>query len=180
MASAPTRIDERTFGRIYDEHSAAVFRTARSILGDAHAAEDVTSEVFLQLWRRPGTFDPARGCIGSYLRMVARSRALDLWRRESAAAGARRRLDEQGERLHSDAAADRVERVSAVPAVRAAVRRLPPEQREAIGLAYWGELSAPEIASRCGLPLGTVKSRLRLGLEKLHRDDALPAVAAVG
>src|SRR4051794_24767285 len=77
--------DPSAFARVYDEHSPGVYRAAYGIVRDATMAQDVTQDVFLRLWRRPRTFDSGRGEIGSYLRLMARSRALDLWREGQAA-----------------------------------------------------------------------------------------------
>ena len=80
------------FARVYDEHSPAVYRAAYGFVRDATLAQDVTQDVFLRLWRRPRTFDAGRGELGSYLRLMARSRALDLWREGQAAGRAGDRL----------------------------------------------------------------------------------------
>lgn len=150
---------------------AAAFR----ILGRHAEAEDVTQEVFLRFWRDPERFDPARGELGSYLRLMARSRALDLWRQEQAAGRARDRLkllvrdDDLGAEQRP---AGQAERDEARQAVRAALRRLPPAQREALVLSYWGSMTADEVARRSGVPFGTARSRVRLGLEKLRREWA--------
>src|SRR4051794_17911609 len=133
---------------------AAAFR----VLGDAALAQDAVQDVFLRVWRRPEAFDPARGDLGAYLRLMTRSRALDLWRETQVRGRAADRLkvlvdpEETREELFSD---DR-------DAVRDAVGRLPDAQREAVVLAYWGGLTAGQIARRGELPLGTAKSRLRL------------------
>jgi RNA polymerase sigma-70 factor (ECF subfamily) len=167
--------DPAVFGRAYDEHSRVVYTAAYRILGNPAQAQDVVQDVFLRLWRRPRTFDAARGELGPYLRMMARSRALDLWREGQAAGRASDRLkvavaqaeppDEAG---RPSAQAERREQGETV---RAAVRRLPDAQREAVAMAYWGGLTADEIARRSEVPLGTAKSRLRLGLEKLRADS---------
>jgi RNA polymerase sigma-70 factor, ECF subfamily len=165
--------DPVVFGRIYDEHSRAVYTAAYRILGNAAQAQDVVQDVFLRLWRRPRTFDSARGELGPYLRLMARSRALDLWREGQAAGRASDRLklavarEPRDERDRPSAHAERGEEAATV---RAAVRRLPDAQREAVVMAYWGGLSADEIARRIEVPLGTAKSRIRLGLEKLRAD----------
>ena len=170
--------DPVTFGRIYDEHARGVQAAALRILGNAAQAQDVVQDVFLRLWRNPHKFDASRGEIGSYLRVMARSRALDLWREAQAAGRADDRLrlavaqdepraDERPERLVLQSADRRT--------VRAALRTLPDAQREAVVLAYWGGLTAEEIARRAGVPLGTAKSRIRLGLVKLRSEmDASP------
>jgi RNA polymerase sigma-70 factor (ECF subfamily) len=158
--------DATTFGAIYDEHVAGVLRTASAIVGDQAAAEDVAHEVFLDLWRRPEQYDATRAELGAFLRVKARSRALDALRRASSSA---RLFDRCKEELHFEAPAH-VEDPATAPTVRAAVRRLPEAQREAIALAYWGGLSCTEIAAQRGLPLGTVKSRMRLGLARLSQD----------
>jgi RNA polymerase sigma-70 factor (ECF subfamily) len=168
--------DPSAFARVYDEHSPGVYRTAYGIVRDATMAQDVTQDVFLRLWRRPRTFDAGRGEIGSYLRLMARSRALDLWREGQAAgrAGDRLRLvTETQERRPDDLPPVAVERDHDRAEVREALRELPSVQREAIVLAYWGGLTAAQIARRSGVPLGTAKSRIRLGLSRLR--DVLQA-----
>jgi RNA polymerase sigma-70 factor (ECF subfamily) len=131
----------------------------------------VTQDVFLKVWRHPQKFDARRGELGSYLRLMARSRALDLWREGQAAGRASDRL-----KLAVAIEAPRTdERPGAMAeletdrrAVRAALATLPAPQREAVVLAYWGGLTADQVARRCGVPLGTAKSRIRLGLTKLR------------
>jgi RNA polymerase sigma-70 factor, ECF subfamily len=165
--------DPREFERAYDEHSRGVYAAALRILGNPAQAQDVTQDVFLRLWRRPGRFDPRRGDLGAYLRLMARSRALDLWREGQAAGRMSDRLKivaVAGEAPVDIAPAPAVERGEARTAVRAALERLPIAQREALVLAYWGGLTADEIARRVEVPLGTAKSRIRLGLARL-RDE---------
>jgi RNA polymerase sigma-70 factor (ECF subfamily) len=145
--------DPVTFGRIYDEHRRGVHATAYRVLGNSAAAQDVVQDVFLRVWRNPSKFDARRGELGSYLRLMARSRAVDLWREGQASGRAEDRL--------ALAAADR-------STVRDALGRLPDRQREALVLAYWGGLTADQIAARAGVPLGTAKSRIRLGLARLR------------
>ena len=84
--------DPAVFGRAYDEHARSVYAVAYRVLGNAAQAQDVVQDVFLRIWRRPRTFDAGRGELGAYLRMMARSRALDLWREGQAAGRASDRL----------------------------------------------------------------------------------------
>jgi RNA polymerase sigma-70 factor (ECF subfamily) len=179
--------DPAAFALAYDEHSAGVYGAAYRILGDAARAQDVAQDVFLRLWRNPGRFDAKRGELGSYLRLMARSRALDLWREGQAAGRASDRLKlvvAQDEPRVEDRPAAAAERDDEREAVRAALRKLPSAQREALVLAYWGGLTADQIATRAGVPLGTAKSRIRLGLAKLRSEVAdavggsVPAAAA--
>jgi RNA polymerase sigma-70 factor (ECF subfamily) len=174
--------DPTTFARAYDEYGATVYAAAYRILGDGTRAQDVVQDVFLRLWRRPTAFDARRGELGSYLRLMARSRALDLWRESQAAGRASDRLkivveDDDGrpEERPSDAA----ELGDARSTVRAALERLPDAQREALVLAYWGGLTADEIARRSAVPLGTAKSRIRLGLAKLRSECGEQLAVAV-
>jgi RNA polymerase sigma-70 factor, ECF subfamily len=181
--------DPTTFARVYDEHGRSVYGTAMRILGDAARAQDVTQDVFLRVWRNPGRFDARRGELGSYLRLMARSRALDLWRETQAAGRARDRLEvvvEHDEKIRIDDRPSTIaERDEDRATVREALGRLPVAQREALVLAYFGGLTADEIARRSGVPLGTAKSRIRLGLAKLRSEvegrldvDLTPALAA--
>ncbi|HMJ36918.1 MAG TPA: sigma-70 family RNA polymerase sigma factor [Baekduia sp.] len=176
--------DPTTFGRIYDEHRRGVHATAYRVLGSTAEAQDVVQDVFLRVWRNPGRFDAGRGELGSYLRLMARSRAVDLWREGQASGRASDRLKVvvATDAPRDDARPDRLALESADRStVRDAVRRLPAAQREALVLAYWGGLTADQIAARAGVPLGTAKSRIRLGLARL-RDElggTLPDRAAV-
>ncbi len=172
--------DPQAFARVYDEHSPGVYRAAYGIVRDATLAQDVTQDVFLRLWRRPRSFDERRGELGSYLRLMARSRALDLWREGQAAgrAGDRLRLVTETQEPRLDELPPvAIERDQDRAAIREALRELPPVQREAIVLAYWGGLTAAQIARRSGVPLGTAKSRIRLGLSRLR--EVLPMQAEV-
>jgi RNA polymerase sigma-70 factor (ECF subfamily) len=173
--------DASAFERVYDEHARAVFAVAYRVLGDPVQAQDVVQDVFLALWHDPSRFDAHRGPIGHYLRMVGRSRALDIWREAQVAGRARDRLRmlvqaEEGPLDERPVAA--VESHARSVTVRRALMRLPDAQREAIVLAYWGGLTAEEIAVASSLPLGTVKSRIRLGVLKL-REQCLPALGDV-
>ena len=170
--------DPQTYRQVFEEHERGVGAAAMRILGNAAQAQDVVQDVFLRVWRRPGSFDSSRGEIGSYLRMMARSRALDLWREGQAAGRASDRLtvvvsSEEG-RLEDQPAAV-LERDDTRETVRAALRLLPEPQREALVLAYWGGLTADQIARREHVPLGTAKSRIRLGLARLRQE--CPALA---
>jgi RNA polymerase sigma-70 factor, ECF subfamily len=167
------------FEQAYDMHARGLFAVAYGVLGDVAQAQDVVQDVFLGLWREPGRFDARRGSLSHYLRMVARSRALDLWRETQVAARARERLralvrvDEAPLEAQPAAA---VERRAASASVRRALLRLPGVQREALVLAYWGGFTADEIARGADVPVGTVKSRIRLGLMKL-REQCEPDLA---
>src|SRR5918999_5515182 len=164
----------RDFARIYDEHSRDVFLAASRVLGDAALAEDVAQEVFLALWRGCG-YDPSRGPIGPFLRLLARSRAMDLWRRNRTGEQIMARLKEERTRLGSPAEepSHAVLRAADRDIALRAVRSLPPEQRRAIGLTYWGDLTVQQAAELESVPFGTEKSRVRLGLRKLARNPDL-------
>jgi len=165
--------DPQAFRRAYDEHHRGVYAAAYRILGDGTQAQDVVQDVFLKVWRRPEKFDARRGELGSYLRLMARSRALDLWREAQAAGRASDRLKvvvADDEPRVEDRPAAALERDDAREAVRSALTRLPEPQREALVLAYWGGLTADQIAARSDVPLGTAKSRIRLGLARLRSE----------
>lgn len=170
MASPPT------FESLYAQHAPAVHRAANAILRDAALAEDVVQEVFERVWRGSG-HDERRGPLGPYLMLLARSRALDLRRRSKTGERILHLLGEEAGSLRSASLPPEaaVARAAERRLARAAVRRLPDEQRQAIGLAYWGGLSAREVAAVEGIPFGTAKTRVRLGLAKLSRDPELVA-----
>ena len=176
--------DPQQFSAAYDQHHRAVYAVAQRVLSDHALASDVVQDVFLRLWRRPQSFDARRGDIGTYLRLLARSRAVDLWRESQSRGRAADRLKvvvaDEGPR-GPDRPDDALERNTDRTLVRQALRELPPAQREALVLAYWGGMTAEQIAHRERIPLGTAKSRIRLGLTKLRGEVAAiaaPAAAA--
>ncbi len=160
--------DPDALGDLYDRYGRVVFGLLYRMLGSPEAAEEVTQDAFHSVWRRARTYHAERGSVRAWLLAIARNAAID-WRRT------------KGKRLEREAAIDeavtladeiRVEDrvITALGAerVRAAVATLPPEQREALSLAFWSGLTQTEIAARTAAPLGTVKSRLRLGMAKLR------------
>ena len=167
--------DSGGLGTLYDRHGRAVFSLALRILGDESDAEEVTQDVFAQAWRRAGQYDESRGTVAAWLLVIARTRAIDRFR-------ARRvrpegRVQDDGGLTLQQLPATEPDVASEMMAaergqrVRRALEALPFLQRVAIELAYFEGLSQREIAERLEQPLGTVKTRMRLGLLKLR--DAL-------
>jgi RNA polymerase sigma-70 factor (ECF subfamily) len=162
----------REFGR--SDAVANLFRSqhrrlvglAALLVDDRAAAEDVVQDVFAHLWRRP-TFDDRRGSLRSYITMLARSRAIDRWRSQAVQESLVDRLGPDAS-THEPSASERVIERERRAEVVALVDRLPPVQREAIVLAFGAGLTSGEIAAAVGVPHGTAKSRVRLGLAKLR------------
>jgi RNA polymerase sigma factor (sigma-70 family) len=158
--------DDDALAEAYDRWSPLVHTLAVRITDDHGAAEEVTQDVFVQLWERPQTYDPARGALRSWLCMLARSRALDWMRRRRA----RIRYHASAAALMDGPADDVDEAVAwetAAKAVREAVRALPEPQREAVLLAYYHGRTYREVARELEIPEGTAKSRLRVALATL-------------
>ena len=161
--------EEDAFAALYDATAPVVHGLVLRILGDRAAAEEVTGDVYLQVWRQAVRYDAARGTPVAWLLMLARSRAVDRLRAGAVRAGEREPL-RAAEALPStrpgpdeDAAlAQRRARVSA------ALAGLPAEQRAPIELAYWAGMSHSEIADALAVPLGTVKTRIRIGMTRLR------------
>jgi RNA polymerase sigma-70 factor, ECF subfamily len=167
--------DPDAFRRAFNDHHRAVYTAAFRIVNDATLAQDVVQDVFLRLWRRPGSFNPERGDLGTYLRLMGRSRALDLWREGQVRGRTAERVRTVFAVGETEDPPALVERDSESAAVRRALGKLPAVQREALVLAYWGGLTADQIARREHVPLGTAKSRIRLGLARLRQE--CPALA---
>jgi len=166
--------DERAIGSLYDRYGGVLYAVAYRIVGQRADAEEVVIEAFAQIWREAPRFDPSRGSVAGWLTMIARSRALDMVRararrdRITATAAADRPGDSPGMsgwRPDAGGALDDSERRTQV---RAALELLSPPQRQAIELAYFDGLSQSEIAERLHEPLGTIKTRVRLGMQKLR------------
>src|SRR4051794_25270357 len=164
-----TRADPRAFEVIYERHAGAAFSLAYRMVGRRNTAEDVVQEAFLNLWRSGARYERGRGSVRTWVLGIVHHRAIDALRRSTV--HDRRRSSAEGleERLEApqrtDAEAARREEAAMV---RAAMEALPSEQCQVIELAYFGGFSQSEIAELLGTPLGTVKGRMRLGLEKLR------------
>jgi RNA polymerase sigma-70 factor (ECF subfamily) len=160
--------------RLYDRHARAVYSLVLRILNDEGDAEDVVQDVFAQAWRQAARYDASRGAVGAWLLMMARSRAIDKLRSARARPGSR--ITEDPTAIDDMPAALRDAPSVIIDAenarlVQRALAELPLLQRLVIELAYYEGLTQREIADRLEQPLGTIKSRLRLGLLRLR--DAL-------
>jgi RNA polymerase sigma-70 factor (ECF subfamily) len=167
--------DLEAFETLYERYADLVFSVSMRVAGDRHVAEDITQDVFLRLWRRPDHFDAARGKFVTWLLSVARNRSIDERRGYARRMRHAAPIGNEGEEAavpDADVANDPAAATVLADdsrAIRAAVAVLPHEQRLVINLAYFGGLTQQEIASKLGQPLGTVKTRIRLGMQKLRR-----------
>lgn len=161
--------DQDALGQLYDETNRAVFGLAMRVLNDTGLAEEVTLEVYTQVWRQATAYDPRRGTPSAWILTIARSRAIDRFR----ATDQNRKRAEPLTTLETAESAGTDPESTASEAerrriVRAALETLPTEQRQVIELAYFGGLSHSEIAETLQQPLGTVKTRTRLAMIRLR------------
>lgn len=161
------RFHQDALAEVYRRHAGAAFGLARRIAGDKTLAEEIVQEVFLRLWNQPDRFDPERGSLRSYLLAQTHGRSVDLIRSESS-----RRAREQREALLTTDGTYDLERevwdLTQAEHVREALTQLSASERDAIELAYFGGHTYREVATLLGEPEGTVKSRIRSGLNRLR------------
>ncbi|MCZ2826715.1 MULTISPECIES: sigma-70 family RNA polymerase sigma factor [unclassified Modestobacter] len=164
----PGRTAPASIAELLDEHTAPALALARRILVDERLAEDVVQEAFVAYWRDPAAYDRARGSFRSWFLALVHHKAVDVVRHE---ASQQRRADAVAERFREASSLDVAELVAGRMAdawVRTALAELPAAQREALVLAYWGGYTQREIAQRTGAPLGTVKTRMMVGMRRLQ------------
>jgi len=168
------RKDPEAFEVLYDRHGGAAFSLAYRIVGDRAAADEVTQEAFISVWRSGARFDATRGSVRSWLLSVVRNRAIDFLR--SRAGKAPKLTFDDDAVLEQRQAAERTEdealQRETAAEIQGALGKLPGEQSKVIELAYFGGFSHSEIARILNLPMGTVKGRMRLGLEKIRGELA--------
>src|SRR5437588_4140173 len=171
------RADPRAFETIYERHSTAVFSLAYRICGVRGTAEEIAQEAFLSIWRSGARYDRARGSVRTWLLGIVHNRAIDMLRR-TAVHERRRAGDEQAAEVLE--APDRTDveaaRRETARSVRALIDELPTDQRRVVELAYFGGFTHEEIAQMLDAPVGTVKGRMRLALEKMRSSMAAPEV----
>lgn len=174
LVAAMARLDERAAAQFYDKYSPQMFALAVRIVGDGADAEDVVLDAFTQAWNKASTYETDRGSVLGWLTTMTRTRALDCvrsrGRRTKAVDTASRTMgdDPVGVAGAAVSALDYVELGERAEAVNNALTVLSGQQRNAIELAFFEGLTHTEIAERLGEPLGTVKTRIRLGMQKLR------------
>jgi RNA polymerase sigma-70 factor (ECF subfamily) len=164
--------DQKAFEQLYEQSSALLYALVMRIVGNQDEAAELLQEVYLEAWRKASNYDVARGTPMAWLVTLARSRALDRIRAlGSRGKGVTASLDDTPAAGLVATNSDAVEMRAATERqalVGMALKRLPPVQRQAIELAFYGGLTHMEIAERLQTPLGTIKTRIRLGMEKLR------------
>jgi RNA polymerase sigma-70 factor (ECF subfamily) len=158
---------EDALAEAFRRHAGAVYGLARRVLGDAASAEEVVQEVFLRLWSKPDSYDPARGSLRAYLLAQSHGRAVDLLRSDSS----RRRREERDAARSAEAGYDIEREVGDLVVsehIQSVVQDLPEDERRAIELAYFGGHTYREVAAMLAQPEGTVKSRIRSGLKRMR------------
>jgi len=170
--------DERAFAALYDRHARVAYSLAYRLLGSREAAEDLVQDTFMAVWRAPSTYSAGRGSVRTWLLAILHNRGVD--RLRSAAAMSRRQEALEHQALAERPAPDLAEVAAAraeADEVRGALRDLPAEQQQVLGLAYYGGFTHQEISGMLELPLGTVKSRMYLGLTRIRRSLGDPGMA---
>jgi len=162
LAERMARGDRDALAMLYELHAASLVALVMMIVKDRTEAEDVVHDVFIEAWKKARTFDAERGTVISWLRVRARSRAVDRHRRTT------RRNDARRELAAGQAGAASAEPVSGEPRLRQALEAVPEDQRDVLRLSFLEGLSCAEIADELSVPLGTVKSRMRLGLKRIR------------
>lgn len=155
--------DQQALSELYDRYSKVVYGVALRILHDTGAAEDLLQDIFLQLWRKPDAFDSSRGSLAAWLAVIARHRSIDRLRQ--------RRPETNIEDCVIVTATDlrdETERSLVIEKVRVVMNEMGPDQRTAMEMAFFEGLTHTEIAEKTGEPLGTIKTRIRSGLQMLR------------
>jgi RNA polymerase sigma-70 factor (ECF subfamily) len=163
--------DPEAFEVFYDRHGGVAYSLAYRIVGDRTSAEDVTQEAFLSIWRSGARYDRARGSVRAWTLGIVRNRAIDALRRQAAGRAPKLTFDDDAaleQRPSPDLTDEQALQRDEARRLRGALSELPGEQSKVIELAYFGGFSHSEIAEMLSMPLGTVKGRMRLGIEKIR------------
>lgn len=158
--------DRQAFLELYDRYASRVYGLALKMLGDAMQAEDVSQEAFMRLWDRAETFQPERGAFSTWILTITRRIVIDRFRKQSRRPEIAISLDEQ--HWHNPPDPVSTSESNRWKTLHFLLMELPDEQREVIQLAYFYGLSQRQIAAHTDTPLGTVKTRVRLGMDKLR------------
>jgi RNA polymerase sigma-70 factor (ECF subfamily) len=155
--------DQQAMSELYDRYGKVIYAVSLRVLQDAAAAEDVLQDVFLQLWRNPDAFDASRGNLAAWLAVIARHRSIDRLRKRRPEVDIEDCVIAGGPDLR-----DETERALVIEKVRVVLAEMNPDQRKVLELAFFQGLTHTEIAEKTGEPLGTIKTRIRSGLQLLR------------
>jgi RNA polymerase sigma-70 factor, ECF subfamily len=169
--------DAFAFNVLYDRHSRAIYSLARRLTGDDQDAEDLTQDAFLKAWRSAGSYRAEKGSVRTWLRSVVRNQGIDRLRSHASYRRAQEKADAQAPRVQPNEAFSEMWSKTRGDRVREALQDLPHAQHKVLALSHFSDRTNVEIAERLGLPLGTVKGRIRLGLKKLRNHPELREMA---
>ena len=169
--------DTRAFASLYDRHSRAAYSLAYRLTNGRQAAEDLAQEAFIKAWRSAGSYRVGRGSVRTWILSIVRNRTIDQFRADATRRRTQEKVETEAPRSLPNEAFAETWRNFKRDLVRQALEELPYEQREVLALKHFSELTHAEIAERLCLPLGTVKGRMRLGLEKLRKNSELRGTA---
>jgi RNA polymerase sigma-70 factor, ECF subfamily len=159
--------DAQAFAVLYDRHSRAAYSLAYRMMGERQAAEDLVQDAFLKIWRSAGSYRTERGSVRTWLLSIVHNRGIDQLRSLASRRRTQEKIEASAPRSQASEAFAESWRNSQGEQVREALKTLPPEQLKILELAYFSGYTHVEIAELLGLPLGTVKGRMRLGLKKM-------------
>jgi RNA polymerase sigma-70 factor, ECF subfamily len=159
--------DAEAFAVLYDRHSRPAFSLAYRMMGEKQAAEDLVQEAFLKVWRAATSFRAGRGSVRTWILSIVHNRGIDQLRSLASRRRAQEKVEASAPKSQPSEAFAQSWRNSQGERVREALKTLPPEQLKILELAYFSGYTHVEIAKLLGLPLGTVKGRMRLGLKKM-------------
>ena len=160
--------DAEAFATLYDRHSRAAFSLAYRMMGDRQAAEDLAQDAFLKVWRNASSYRAERGSVRTWILSIVHNRGIDQLRSLASRRRTQDRVEASAPRSQPSEAFAEAWRNSQRDQVREALDTLPPEQLKILELAYFSGYTHVEISKLLGLPLGTVKGRMRLGLKKIR------------
>jgi RNA polymerase sigma-70 factor, ECF subfamily len=171
--------DAEAFATLYDRHSRAAFSLAHRMMGERQASEDLAQDAFLKVWRGASSYRAERGSVRTWILSIVHNRGIDQIRSQASRRRAQEKIEASVPRSQPSEAFAETLRNSQRDQVREALNTLPPEQLKILELAYFSGYTHVEISDLLGLPLGTVKGRMRLGLKKIRdyfesRDAAVP------
>jgi RNA polymerase sigma-70 factor, ECF subfamily len=171
--------DAEAFATLYDRHSRAAFSLAYRMMGERQASEDLTQDAFLKVWRGASSYRADRGSVRTWILSIVHNRGIDQIRSQASRRRTQEKIEASAPRSQPSEAFAETLRNSQRDQVREALNTLPPEQLKILELAYFSGYTHVEISDLLGLPLGTVKGRMRLGLKKIRdyfesRDVAVP------